>query len=94
MLGAVKCVLAVALGASLLVWLQAYPPSVLGVLLLFSGLELALVCRDQTDRSAFLVMLLTCGERMAVDTATGFVCGWALAAAVGWRMLAARTSVL
>lgn len=83
-LGAVKCALAIVLGSSLLTWLQAYPQSVLGVLLLFSGLELAMVCRDQRDRSAFLVMLLTCGVCMAVDTATGFVAGWVVASAIGW----------
>lgn len=87
MLGAVKCVLAVALGSSLLMWLQAYPQSVLGVLLLFSGLELALVCRDQTDRCAYLVMLLTCGVCIALDTATGFVVGWMVASAVRWGVL-------
>ncbi len=79
MLGVAKMVLAVAFGASLLAWLQSYPGSVLGVLLLFSGLELALVCRDQTGRMDFFVMLATAGTCVAVNTAVGFVIGWIVA---------------
>ena len=82
MLGAAKLLLALLLGGSLLIWLQAYPQSVLGVLLLFSGLELAMVCRDQTDRVAFFVMLMTAGASMAVNTAVGFIVGWLIATAL------------
>ena len=76
MLGTVKILLAVLFGGSLLLWLQSYPKSVLGVLLLFSGLELALVCRDQSKRVDFFVMLITAGACMAISTAVGFVVGW------------------
>jgi MFS superfamily sulfate permease-like transporter len=79
MLGAAKIVLALLFGGSLLVWLHAFPKSVLGVLLLFSGLELALVCRDQKTRVDFFVMLITTGACMAVNTAVGFVIGWLMA---------------
>ena len=51
----------------------------LGVLLTFSGLELAMVCRDQTARVAFLVMVVTTGACLAVNMAVGFGVGWALA---------------
>jgi len=84
MLGVAKIALGVLFGGSLLVWLRAYPASVLGVLLLFSGLELALVCRDQRSRVDFFVMLLTAGACMAVNTAVGFVVGWAMAALLVW----------
>ncbi len=84
MLGVVKCFLAIVVGSSLLVWLQGYPQSVLGVLLLFSGLELSMVCRDQTQRASVFVMLLTTGACMAVNTAVGFVIGWLIAAALSW----------
>jgi hypothetical protein len=84
MLGAAKIVLGVALGGSLLLWLRAYPKSVLGVLLLFSGLELALVCRDQKRRVDFFVMLMTAGACMAVNTAVGFAIGWLIAALLMW----------
>ena len=84
MLGAAKIALAVLFGGSLLVWLRAYPMSVLGVLLLFSGLELALVCRDQRARVDFFVMLITAGACLAVNTAVGFVVGWLMAALLVW----------
>jgi MFS superfamily sulfate permease-like transporter len=84
MLGVAKMALALLFGGSLLVWLQQYPQSVLGVLLLFSGLELALVCRHQTARSDFFVMLLTAGACIAVNMTVGFVVGWAMAALLIW----------
>lgn len=83
-LGIAKIILAVMFGGSLLVWLSSYPESVLGVLLLFSGLELALVCRDQKTRVDFFVMLITAGACMAVNTAIGFVIGWLIAALLVW----------
>ncbi len=78
-LGIAKMALAVAFGGSLLVWLQNYPESVLGVLLLFSGVELAQVCRDQTARLNFFAMIATAGTCLAVNTAVGFAAGWAIA---------------
>ena len=84
MLGAAKMLLALLAGGSLLAWLQGYPQSVLGVLLLFSGLELAMVCRDQTSRVDFFVMALTAGACMALNSAVGFLVGWAMAAALIW----------
>ena len=79
MLGLAKMILAVAFGGSLLVWLQHYPESVLGVLLLFSGLELALVCRDLGASLDFFVMIVTAGAGLAVNTAVGFAVGWVIA---------------
>jgi MFS superfamily sulfate permease-like transporter len=84
MLGSAKIALAVLFGGSLLLWMTEYPGSVLGVLLLFSGLELALVCRDQKGRVDFFVMLLTAGACMAINTAVGFVVGQVAAMAVAW----------
>lgn len=52
--------------------------------MLFSGLELALVCRDQTKRVEFFVVALTAGACMALDMAVGLVVGWAMAAALIW----------
>ena len=79
MLGIAKMILAVFFGGSLLVWLQHYPQSVLGVLLLFGGLELCQVCRDQRSRADFFVMVLTAGACMATNTAVGFIVGWLIA---------------
>jgi MFS superfamily sulfate permease-like transporter len=83
-LGSVKIVLAVLFGGTILALLHSYPKSVLGVLLGISGLELALVARDQTERTAATVMYATAAAILALgSTATGFVIGWALALVVG-----------
>jgi len=86
MLGIAKIALALAFGGSLLALLQAFPRPVLGALLIFGALELALVCRDQTRREDFLVMFVTAGLCLAVNTAVGFAAGWLLYAlvAAGW----------
>lgn len=78
-LGAIKMLLALSVGASLLLWLQSYPHSVLGILLVFSGLELAMVARDQGKRSDYFVMLITAGLCLGISTAVGFLIGWLIA---------------
>lgn len=82
-LGAVKMALAVVFGASMTGICRAFPASILGVMLGFSGIELALVARDQTSRSAAFVMLATAGVSLAVNNvAVGFVVGLGLAFAL------------
>lgn len=79
-LGVVKMLLAVLLGASLMALCQAFPASVLGVLLAFAGMELALVCRDQTSRTDAFAMLLTAAACMALNhIALGFLLGLSMA---------------
>jgi MFS superfamily sulfate permease-like transporter len=84
-LGTVKIVLAVVLGASLMALCQAFPASILGVLLAFAGMELALVCRDQVQRSDAFVMLLTTAACMGINNiALGFGLGLAVAWFIRW----------
>ena len=79
-LGGVKLLLAVLLGSSLMAFCQAFPASVLGVMLGFAGMELALVCRDQTSRTDAFTMLLTAAVCLALHhVALGFVLGLAMA---------------
>ena len=80
MLGVANMALAVFFGGSLLLWLQHYPQSVLGVLLLFSGAELALMGRDQRSPGNFFVMVLTAAVCLGINTAVGFLAGWAIGA--------------
>ncbi|MBI4538126.1 MAG: sulfate transporter [Gemmatimonadetes bacterium] len=75
MLGAAKVALGVAFGAAALALLQAYPDSILGVLLVFAGAELALPARDATTRRAFLIVAVTAGGILSVNTAVGFLLG-------------------
>jgi MFS superfamily sulfate permease-like transporter len=78
-LGAVKVALAVLLGASLMTLCGAFPASVLGVMLAFSGMELALVCRDQTSRTDAFAMLLTAAACTGLSNiALGFLLGLAM----------------
>jgi len=79
-LGGMKMLIAVTFGASLMAFCQAFPASVLGVMLGVSGMELAVVTRDQTQRSDALVMLLTAGACLGLrNIALGFILGLALA---------------
>lgn len=79
-LGAVKMALGIFFGASLMALCKAFPASVLGVMLAFSGTELALVTRDQTDRTAAFTMLLTAGVCLGLNNiALGFLIGLVLA---------------
>jgi MFS superfamily sulfate permease-like transporter len=79
-LGGAKMIVAVLFGASLMALCRAFPASVLGVMLAFSGIELALVTRDQTGRTEAFVMLITAGACLGLDNiALGFVLGLILA---------------
>jgi MFS superfamily sulfate permease-like transporter len=76
-LGGVKMVVAVVFGASLMALCKAFPASLLGVMLAFSGMELALVTRDQTRRPDAFAMILTAGACLALNSvAMGFVLGF------------------
>ena len=65
----------------------AFPMSVLGVMLGFSGMELAMVTRDQTDRTDAFTMFLTAAACLAVNTGVGFAIGFLLALALRIRPL-------
>jgi len=75
-LGGAKMVVAILLGASLMTLCRAFPASILGAMLAFSGMELALVTRDQTSRTDAFVMLLTAGACLGLNNiALGFALG-------------------
>jgi len=79
-LGVAKMTIATLFGASLMSLCRAFPASVLGVMLGFSGIELALVTRDQTDRASAFTMLLTAGACLGLNNvALGFAIGLCLA---------------
>ena len=60
-IGLVKMGVALALGPSLLSAFEAFPSSVLGVLLAVSGVELATCCRDVTAKTDVAVLLVGAG---------------------------------
>jgi MFS superfamily sulfate permease-like transporter len=78
-LGTAKMLVAVLFGASLMTLCRLFPHSVLGVMLAISGVELALVCRDQRARSEALPMLVTAGIGLGSDFIVGCAVGLAVA---------------
>ncbi|MEK6626229.1 MAG: solute carrier family 23 protein, partial [Bdellovibrionota bacterium] len=75
-LGVVKMLLAVLLGGAFAILCTSFPLSILGVMLSFSGLSLALVCRDQSEKVNAFVMLITAGVSLALNhIAIGLVVG-------------------
>ncbi|MQL87475.1 hypothetical protein Taro_020020 [Colocasia esculenta] len=75
-LGVAKLVVGLVLGGSLLRLFVEFPVGLLGVLLLFAGIELAMACRDMsTKEESFVVLLCTAVSLVGSSAALGFVCG-------------------
>jgi MFS superfamily sulfate permease-like transporter len=82
-LGVAKMVVAVLFGSSMMALCRAFPASILGVMLGFSGAELALVARDQTRRADAMTAISTAGISLALNNvAVGFVVGLCVAFAL------------
>ncbi|KAL5783212.1 hypothetical protein ACOSP7_008241 [Xanthoceras sorbifolium] len=76
LLGAAKMVLGLVLGSSLVMVLDQFPVGVLGVLLLFAGVELAMACRDMNSKEdSFVMLICTAVSLVGSGAALGFVCG-------------------
>ena len=61
--------------------------SVLGVLLLFAGGQLALTLIDVNERKDLFVALIILGITLASNLAAGFIVGTAIAYAFRWKRL-------
>lgn len=79
MVGAIFLILAILLGSNALAVLHLIPMSVLGVLLIFTGSELALAISDMSERRDLSVALIILGITLASNLAIGFIVGIALA---------------
>ncbi|KAI4316032.1 hypothetical protein L6164_024050 [Bauhinia variegata] len=76
LLGAEKLILGLVLGTSLAHILNQFPVGILGVLLLFAGIELAMTFRDMnTKEDAFVVLICTSVSLVGSSAALGFLCG-------------------
>ncbi|KAL2318310.1 hypothetical protein Fmac_032186 [Flemingia macrophylla] len=76
LLGAAKLVLGLVLGSSLAHILRQFPVGILGVLLLFAGIELATCCRDiNTKEDSFVMLICTSFSLVGSSAALGFLCG-------------------
>jgi SulP family sulfate permease len=79
MIGGIFVVLALALGDGSLAVIYLLPLSVLGILLLFAGSQLALTIMDLKNRKDFFVVLFMLGITLASNLAAGFMVGIGLA---------------
>ncbi|KAF3781306.1 Molybdate transporter 2 [Nymphaea thermarum] len=78
-LGLVKLVLGLVLGNSFKEIIGEFPTGVLGVLLLFSGIELAMASRDMNTKEESFVMLVCAAVSLTGSSAAlGFGCGLVL----------------
>ncbi|XP_077209840.1 molybdate transporter 1-like [Tasmannia lanceolata] len=75
-LGAAKLVLGIVVGSSIVKLLDQFPVGLLGVLLLFAGIELAMACTDMNSKEESFVMLVcTAVSLVGSSAALGFVSG-------------------
>lgn len=75
-LGAAKAALGLAVGTSLVAILEKFPVGLLGVLLLFAGIELAMTARDMSGKEEFFVVLVCAAVSLVGSSAAlGFACG-------------------
>lgn len=75
MIGSIFVLLALLFGPHVLILLNLIPLSILGVLLIFAGVQLALMIRDLTRRSDLFVALIMLGITLTVNLAVAFICG-------------------
>ena len=79
MLGSGKLIIGLFFGGLAMSLLPFFPHSILGLLLFFAGIELALPARDQFKRNQFYVVAITAIGILAVNTLAGFILGMATA---------------
>lgn len=89
MIGIIFVALAVFLGSDSLSVIYLLPLSVLGILLLFAGSQLALTIMDLANRKDFFVVLVMLGITLATNLAAGFIVG----IGVAWVLKAEKLNV-
>ena len=88
MIGLVFVVLAIFLGMHALAVVYLIPMSVLGVMLIFAGSQLALTIIDMRERKDLFVVLVMLGITLASNLAVGFLVGIGIAYALKSERLA------
>jgi len=86
-IGMIFLLVALLLGKEALVLINLLPLSVLGVLLLFAGAQLALTLLDVETRKDLFVVVLIVGITIASNLAVGFVVGIVVAGILRWEKL-------
>ena len=75
MIGSIFVLLGILFGQNAIIILNLLPMSILGVLLVFAGAQLALMIQDLTERKDLFVALVMLGITLTVNLATAFICG-------------------
>jgi SulP family sulfate permease len=86
-IGGIFLFLGLVFGAQTIVIINTLPLSVLGVLLVFAGTQLALTILDITTRKDFFVILLILGITLASNLAAGFLVGIIVSRLLQWDKL-------
>jgi len=88
MIGGIFLLLALGLGKMGIALLAAIPQGILGVLLLFAGLELALLIRDVQNRTDYFITLLVAGIGLATtNMGIAFFIGILVQGLIKWRRI-------
>jgi len=87
MIGIVFAVLAILLGNGIVDILKILPMSVLGILLIFAGAQLALTIMDLESRKDYFVAAMILGITLASNLAAGFIVGIIIAHVLRWEKL-------
>jgi len=88
MIGGIFLLLALGLGKMGIALLAAIPQGILGVLLLFAGLELALLIRDVQNRTDYFITLLVAGIGLATtNMGVAFFIGILVQGLIKWRRI-------
>ena len=87
MIGLIFVVLAILLGNNIVNFFNLLPMSILGVLLMFAGVQLALTIMDLDHRKDYFVATLILGITLASNLAAGFIAGMVVAQLLRWEKL-------
>lgn len=86
-IGSFFLVIAVLFGTQILLIINLLPMSVLGVLLVFAGAQLALTILDMQTRKELFVVIVIVGITLASNLAAGFLIGTAVAGLLRWERI-------
>lgn len=87
MIGAIFIGLATLLGRDIVAVIHLLPMAVLGILLIFAGLQLTLTIMDLEGRREYFIAMVILGITLASNLAAGFLCGIAVAYLLKWQKL-------
>ena len=87
MIGAIFAALALLLGDHIINLFNLLPMSILGILLIFAGSQLAMTIMDLEGRKEYFVVTLMLGITLASNLAAGFVIGIVVAHLLRWKRL-------